>query len=146
MAIRNACITAWHVHTVCKFYFFPPLATYGISHTKMKRQTSNCAAALWNQRNKTIREKRQYGFTEGCAGANTKALLPGRQQRCTFSPTTFSSVAGGRPRSLLASCSLASSACRWPVITHVSHRYTTCSTSNSTGTKQTDSCVLYASL
>ena len=26
-------------------------------------------------------------FTEGCAGANEKALPPGRQQRCTFSPT-----------------------------------------------------------
>ena len=33
-------------------------------------------------------------FTEGCAGANKKASPPGRQQRCTFSPTTatFSSV------------------------------------------------------
>ena len=37
-------------------------------------------------------------FTEGCAGANTKASPPGRhqeqapKQRCTFSPTTFSSV------------------------------------------------------
>ena len=34
-------------------------------------------------------------FTKGCAGANKKASPPGRQQRCTFSPTTsvqFSSV------------------------------------------------------
>ena len=37
-------------------------------------------------------------FTEGCAGANNKASPPGRhqeqapKQRCTFSPTTFSSV------------------------------------------------------
>ena len=37
-------------------------------------------------------------FTEGCVGANKKALPPGRQQEqaskqlCTFSPTTFSSV------------------------------------------------------
>ena len=37
-------------------------------------------------------------FTEGCAGANKKASPPGRhqeqasKQRCTFSPTTFSSV------------------------------------------------------
>ena len=41
-------------------------------------------------------------FTEGCAGVNKKASLPGRhqeqaskhvyKQRCTFSPTTFSSV------------------------------------------------------
>ena len=31
-------------------------------------------------------------FSEGCAGANKKASPPGRQQRCTFSPTTFSSV------------------------------------------------------
>ena len=30
--------------------------------------------------------------TEGCAGANKKASPPGRQQCCTFSPTTFSSV------------------------------------------------------
>ena len=37
-------------------------------------------------------------FTEGCPGANNKASPPGRhqeqapKQRCTFSPTTFSSV------------------------------------------------------
>ena len=37
-------------------------------------------------------------FTEGCAGANKKASPPGRhqeqapKQRCTFRPTTFSSV------------------------------------------------------
>ena len=37
-------------------------------------------------------------FTEGRTGANKKALLPGRHQeqapkkRCTFSPTTFSSI------------------------------------------------------
>ena len=31
-------------------------------------------------------------FTEGCAGANKKASLPGRQQHCTFRPTPFSSV------------------------------------------------------
>ena len=30
-------------------------------------------------------------FTEGYAGANEKAPPPGRQQRCTSSPTTFSS-------------------------------------------------------
>ena len=31
-------------------------------------------------------------FTEGCAGAYEKASPPGRQQRCTFRPTTVSSV------------------------------------------------------
>ena len=31
-------------------------------------------------------------FTEGCAGVNKKASPPGRQLRCTLSPTTFSSV------------------------------------------------------
>ena len=37
-------------------------------------------------------------FTEGCPGVNNKASPPGRhqeqapKQRCTFSPTTFSSV------------------------------------------------------
>ena len=31
-------------------------------------------------------------FTEGCAGANKKASPPGRQRRCTFRPTTFSSA------------------------------------------------------
>ena len=37
-------------------------------------------------------------FTEGCPGVNDKASPPGRhqeqapKQRCTFSPTTFSSV------------------------------------------------------
>ena len=31
-------------------------------------------------------------FTEGCAGANGKTLPPGRQQRCTVRPITFSSV------------------------------------------------------
>ena len=45
--------------------------------------------------------KRNYGqspFTEGCPGVNNKASPPGRhqeqtpKQRCTFSPTTFSSV------------------------------------------------------
>ena len=30
--------------------------------------------------------------TERCAGANKKASPPGRQQRCTFRPNTFSSV------------------------------------------------------
>ena len=33
---------------------------------------------------------------EGCAGANEKASPPGRQQRCTFRPTTFSSVRAER--------------------------------------------------
>ena len=31
-------------------------------------------------------------FTEGCAGDNKTASPPDRQKRCTFSPTTFSSV------------------------------------------------------
>ena len=30
----------------------------------------------------------------GCGGANNKTLSPGRQQRCTLRPTTFSSVQG----------------------------------------------------
>ena len=48
-------------------------------------------------------------FTEGCPGVNNKASPPGRhqeqapKQRCTFSPTTFSSV---QLRSLSLSLSL----------------------------------------
>ena len=45
-------------------------------------------------------------FTEGCPGVNDKASPPGRhqeqapKQRCTFRPTSFSSVQSIKPRPL----------------------------------------------
>ena len=50
--------------------------------------------STWRSR-RPRRRRPSFMITEGCAGANKKASPPGRQQRCTFSPTTFSSVQFG---------------------------------------------------
>ena len=61
-------------------------------------------------------------FTEGCSGVNNKASPPGRhqeqapKQRCTFRPTTFSSVQFSRryhaiPVRLVTPCRTSSGQC-----------------------------------
>ena len=58
-----------------------------------KRNICSCSPPIY-QRNSSKGFLMFLGtpFTKGCAVTNKKASPPGRQQSCTFSPTSFSSV------------------------------------------------------
>ena len=63
-------------------------------HVKALPMQSHCSRALTRSFASTWEAGLflRTPFTEGCAGANEKASPPGRQQRYTVRPTTFSSV------------------------------------------------------